>query len=201
MSTGSLPTSPAAMRNKGPIRDRLLEILPRKGRFLELASGDGQHIAHFAEAFPEIEFIPSDLDPNALPTIRMRSKGMPNVREPIALDARDPAYAIPHAPDFIYAANMIHISEMSATVGLLRGAALALPEGGLLITYGPYRFANEELAPSNVEFDRYLKGLDPRYCIRSLEELEEILEGTRLRFRERFAMPANNYLLVFEQGS
>lgn len=200
MSVDRLPSSPAAMRNKEPILERLIELIPPRGRFLEIASGDGQHIAHFAQAFSEVEFIPSDIESSAIAIIKARCAHLPNVREPLVLDARDPSYALASAPEIIYSANMIHISEMSATMGLLRGAALALPAGGLLITYGPYRFPGEALAPSNIEFERYLKGLDPRYGIRGLDELEEILEGSRLRFRERFAMPANNHLLVFEQG-
>lgn len=200
MREPSLPSSPAAMRNKAPILERLLALLPKTGRFLEIASGDGQHIAHFAAAFPEMEFFPSDVDQNALAITRARCAGVKNVREPLELDARDPSYALAASPDFIYAANMIHISEPSAAMGLLKGAALALPAGGLLITYGPYRFPNEPLAPSNLEFEKHLKGLDPRYGIRALDELEAMLEGTRLSYRERFVMPANNHLLVFEQG-
>src|SRR5690554_5865490 len=144
MSGEALPTSPAAMRNKGPILEQLRALLPPRGRFLEIASGDGQHIAHFAEAFPEMEFFPSDLETSSLPIIKARCAGLRNVHEPVQLDARDPVYALSAAPTIIYSANMIHIAEMSAAVGLFRGAALALPEGGLLITYGPYRFKGEQ---------------------------------------------------------
>ena len=59
----------AAERNRRPILDVLQRILPDTGRILEIASGTGQHVVTFAEACPELNWFPSDLDPRARASI------------------------------------------------------------------------------------------------------------------------------------
>ena len=57
--------APAAARNRQPILDVLRPRLPAHGLVLEIASGTGEHIVHFAEAFPGLDFQPSDPGPEA----------------------------------------------------------------------------------------------------------------------------------------
>ena len=52
----------SAERNKGPILALLERILPHSGLVLEIGSGTGQHVAHFAKALPELTWQPSDSD-------------------------------------------------------------------------------------------------------------------------------------------
>lgn len=60
--------APAAERNKGPILDVLLKILGPNfsGRILEIASGTGQHVAHFAKTFTKATFQPTEYDEQEL---------------------------------------------------------------------------------------------------------------------------------------
>ena len=72
MSTGAgIPfTAPAAERNKGPILTVLKRVLPAHGLVLEIASGTGQHVVHFAGAMPDLTWQPSDPDPDLRASIR-----------------------------------------------------------------------------------------------------------------------------------
>src|SRR5690242_21965328 len=82
-------SAPAALRNRDPIADLLHEWLPPAGLVLEIASGSGEHVIHFAERFPTLEWQPSDVHPDALASIAAwRGEAqLPTMRAPVALDA------------------------------------------------------------------------------------------------------------------
>ena len=81
--------APATQRNREPILAVLREILPKQGLVLEVASGSGEHAVHFAAAFANLTFQPSDPDPAALASIDAwgRESALPNLRPAIRLDA------------------------------------------------------------------------------------------------------------------
>ena len=90
-----LPHSPAAERNAAPIIEALRGVLPASGTLLEIASGTGQHVLRFAEAFPSLTVQPTDGDPDRVASIaaRIGKSGQPNLREPLVLDAASRALA------------------------------------------------------------------------------------------------------------
>ena len=55
-------TAPSPERNKQPILDVLWRVLPPSGLVLEIGSGTGQHVAHFAKAMPDLVFQPTEMD-------------------------------------------------------------------------------------------------------------------------------------------
>ena len=55
----SRETAPSPERNKQPILEVLARVLPPRGLVLEIGSGIGQHVAHFAKALPALTFQPS----------------------------------------------------------------------------------------------------------------------------------------------
>jgi SAM-dependent methyltransferase len=185
--------SPAAARNREPIVAILRDTLPAAGLVLEIASGTGEHVVHFARSLPHLDWQPSDPNPAARASIaaHVADEGLANIRAPIALDAASAAWPIDRA-DAILCINMVHISPWESTLGLMRGAAAILPPGGLLYLYGPYRRAGIETAPSNAAFDLDLQRRDPRWGLRELETVVEVAAAEGLMLERVIAMPANN---------
>ena len=99
--------APAAARNREPILDVLRPHLPARGLVLEVASGSGEHAAHFAEALPHLAFQPSDPDPAARASIdAWAASGLANVRPALTLDAAAETWPIERA-DAVVCINMI----------------------------------------------------------------------------------------------
>ena len=208
MSMHALPHSPAAERNQGPILAVLRGLLGARGRALEIASGTGQHAAHFAAALPGWRWQPTDVDDASFGAIRgwARQAGAANVARPRRLDVRDAPWPSDGAPftkafDLIHAANLLHISPWPCCAALMAGAARHLAPGGRLVVYGPFIEAEVPTAPSNLAFDADLRRRDPAWGLRQLDEVVRQARAAGLALRQRHALPANNLLLVFERAS
>jgi SAM-dependent methyltransferase len=189
--------SPAAARNREPIREVLARHLPERGLVLEIASGTGEHAVHMAAAFPSLRWQPTDADPAALSSIEAwrADAGLPNLLPALTLDVTAPSWPV-SAPDAIVCINMVHISPWDASLALFAGAARELAPGAVLYLYGPYREGGVT-APSNEAFDRSLRERDPRWGVRDVRDLRAAAEERGLSLEHTVAMPANNHSLVF----
>ncbi|TDM06864.1 MAG: SAM-dependent methyltransferase [Ideonella sp. MAG2] len=197
-----LPFSPAADRNKQPILERLQALLPPRAQVLEVASGTGQHAAHFAAAQPGWQWQPTDYAAEALPTIAARCAPWPQVRPPVRLDVTQHPWPFETGQfDAIYAANMLHIAPREACKGLMNGAAIHLRPDGWLLLYGPYIVEGEPTAPSNLAFDADLRARNPLWGLRELGTVCAEAQAAGLHLQARHAMPANNFLLVFGRSA
>src|SRR5271170_6953438 len=116
--------APATLRNRDFILEVLREVLPMQGVILEIASGSGEHVVHFARNFPSLDFQPSDQDQAALLSIAawVKASRATNLRAPIALDVSRSFWPITLAHGII-CINLVHISPWDATLGLIKGAA------------------------------------------------------------------------------
>jgi SAM-dependent methyltransferase len=194
--------SPAAERNKAAIFEVLDRVLPSPAAVLEIASGTGQHAAHFAAARPDWDWQPTDADEDSLPSIVSHAAALANVRRPLALDV----LSSPWPPslgrfDAVYCANMLHIAEWASCAGLMKCAAAHLRAAGVLVLYGPYLVDGEPPAPGNVAFDADLRRRNPAWGLRRLADVVDEARRAGLAFERRFDMPANNLLLVLRQGA
>ena len=194
-----LRVSPAAERNKTPILDVLSKVLPADARVLEIASGTGQHAAHFARQQPGWRWQPTDADASALPGIAAHADKLPNVLAPMQLDVLAAWPPELGRFDALYCANMLHISPWATCGALMAGAATHLVEGGRLVLYGPFIVDGEPTAPSNLAFDADLRQRDAQWGLRTLAAVTRAAEDAGLSFEQRHAMPANNLLLVFSR--
>jgi SAM-dependent methyltransferase len=197
--TGTFAQSaPAADRNKEPILAVLRTALPDSGLVLEVASGTGQHIVHFARALPGLAWQPSDPDAGARASIAAhvdRSR-LGNIRPPVALDAAGEDWPLARA-DAIVCINMIHIAPWAACKGLMAGAGRLLPSGGILYLYGPFRRDGRHTAPSNEAFDASLRARDPSWGVRDLEDVTRLAGARGFALEDTVAMPANNLSVIF----
>jgi len=193
---------PAPERNKAPILEVLTRVLPNAGTLLEVASGSGQHAAHFARHLPHLRYLPSDMDPENLASIAewVREAELPNLLAPRALDVTSADWDVPPV-QAIFNANMLHITPWECAVALFAGVRRHVVEAGVVVLYGPYRIHGAHTAPSNESFDASLRARDARFGVRDLEAVIELAEAAGLRFTERVEMPANNQTLVFVRSA
>lgn len=193
--------APATVRNRDVIADLLAELLPKSGTILEVASGTGEHIVHFAHRFPQLVWQPSDYSDASLPSITawVAEAGVTNVRPAVQLDASSPDWPVPQA-DAILCINMIHIAPWAATMGLMAGAGRLLQVGAPLYLYGPYLRDEVDTAPSNLAFDQSLKERDPDWGLRDLSAVTVLAAGHGLHLDRVIEMPANNLSVLFRKG-
>ena len=192
--------APATVRNRDFILDVLRDVLPTTGVILEIASGSGEHVVHFASNFPSLVFQPSDPEPEALLSVAawVQAAQVTNVRAPIVLDASQSPWPIVSA-DGIICINMIHISPWDAAVGLIRGAAATLSQGLPLYLYGPYKRDGFATASSNQAFDQNLRDRNPSWGLRDLEAVAAIAQSVGFSVPTVTEMPANNLSVVFRR--
>ena len=192
----------SADRNKAPILAALDRTLPHTGLVLEIASGTGQHITHFAKALPELTWQPSDADAAFRESVRLwvAWENLRNVRAPVDLDVHRFPWLVMQA-DAVVCINMIHVAPWSATEALLKGANDVLVGGGVLFLYGPYRRLGGHISPSNKAFDAQLRASDPDWGLRDLETVVELAASGGFELTDVVNMPANNFSVVLTRGS
>ncbi|MEQ9315030.1 MAG: DUF938 domain-containing protein [Henriciella sp.] len=198
--------SPSAGRNKQVISDVLGAHMPVSGRILEIASGTGEHGAHFVAAHHALRWTYSDVDEISLASqaawVAHDSFGG-RLSGPLKLDASadDWDNAVTGQDiDAIFCANMIHIAPFEVAKGLIAGAGRLLEQGGRLCLYGPFA-RKGVIAPSNARFSEDLKRRDPSWGVRDLDlEIVPLAEAAGLDLKTVIEMPANNLTVVFQKA-
>ena len=204
--------APSADRNKDPILSVLQkyfaaanEICTNGLHGLEISSGSGQHVVHFAKHLPFITFQPSELNDYSLPSIEeyILESGLSNVLSPLVIDVTKPIgeWNLPHTEfDFILNINMIHISPWSCTLGLFeRASELLRKPYGALITYGPYAVHGVITPESNVLFDQSLRDRNELWGLRDIADLEKVATVNGFHLHAIEEMPSNNKMLIWKR--
>ena len=194
-------STPSAERNKDPILDVLARVLPRHGLILEIASGTGQHVVHFAKALSDLTWQPSDPDAELRESIalRVREEQLANVNSPIDLDVTALPWPLQTA-DAVVAINLIHVAPWPATTrALFEGARALLSTEHVLFLYGPYRRFGRHTAESNARFDLELRANNPEWGLRDMEAVSGVAAGAGFVLAETIEMPTNNFSLVFKR--
>lgn len=202
--------APSADRNKDPILEVLQKYFPfdvnQGGQLfcLEISSGTGQHVVHFAKNLPFITFQPSEFTPSNLPSIQeyIVESGLKNILAPLQIDITAPVdnwNLLHHQYDLMLNINMIHISPWQCTLSLFEKAEKLLNQNGFLITYGPYSVHGLISPESNINFDQSLKSRDERWGLRDIDDLEKVAKSCGLKLENVEDMPSNNKSLIWKK--
>lgn len=207
-SFDGLPHAPATLRNRGPILDVLVRVLPREGTVLEIASGTGEHAAWFAERLSHIDWQPSEPDARLRQAIvgRAANAGLVNLRPPLAIRADDPDWGVGVGVaaggagiDAVVCINMTQVVPWSAIEGLFTGAARTLEPGRVLYVYGPFKRGGRHISPGNAAFDDGVRAQNPEWGVRDVDDLDTLATANGFAPAEVVEMPANNLSLIFRK--
>lgn len=201
MSSGAKRISPAFERNRGPILEVLREALRKPGLVLEVASGSGQHAAYFSNRLPHLDWQPTEVADKlaSIEAYRMENDAG-NLRPPLELDLTSDKWPLERV-DHLICINTIHIVPWPAIKRLFSMGARILSAGGVFLIYGPYRYRDRPLEPSNLEFDRALRRRDPTSGLRYFEDVNRLAGNCGLRLVWDRAMPANNRCIWWQRAA
>lgn len=200
-----LVVSPAYARNAPVIQEVLEQVLPERGWVLELGSGPGQHACRFARRFAPVRWQPTEVSErlDAIRAWRAHEGLEEQVYEPLEVDLLEESWGLGvaglgrEAPVLIMSVNVIHIAPERAWRSMIDGASGLLEPGGLLMFYGPFRYASRELEPSNERFDQVLRSRGVGSGLRDAEEIMAYARGAGFELVEDRAVPANNRIIWF----
>tara|TARA_R110002051_G_scaffold68231_2_gene122931 strand:- start:3586 stop:4236 length:651 start_codon:yes stop_codon:yes gene_type:complete len=198
------PFSQACENNKQPILDILQQELQGFNHVLEVGSGTGQHSVYFAPRLAHLTWQTSDvLAHHATINAWHTAYPVPNLYAPLAfdlaVDSLPMSLAGNQSYNAVFTANTLHIISWSLVEKLFELVGNALPINGKLIVYGPFNENGHYTSAGNQQFDSSLRQRDPKSAIRHLEDIVALAKTHQLELFDKYAMPANNQLLVFQK--
>ncbi|HSD69655.1 MAG TPA: DUF938 domain-containing protein [Woeseiaceae bacterium] len=195
----ALPDAPATARNRDAILAALRFELRDFRSVFEIGSGTGQHAVHFAAAMPWLVWHTSELSENhGVILAWMESAGLPNVRPPIEYAAGGNV-AITDTFDAVFSANTAHIMSIAEVGRMFCDVSALLRPGGIFCLYGPFNEHGQFTSDSNAVFDSGLRSRKSSMGIRDRQHLNQLAAGNGMADLRRYAMPANNQLLVWRK--
>ena len=202
----TLPFSQACENNQQPILDVLQQELQDATHVLEVGSGTGQHSVYFAPRLTHLHWQTSDVFANhAIINAWHAAYPAPNLYTPLSFDVSSDSVPINktiNAPyDAVFTANTLHIMSWFLVSKLFELVGNMLPLEGKFIIYGPFNENGRYSSESNRQFDYSLRQRDSNSGIRALEDITAVAEKQHLLLINRYKMPANNEILVFQKSA
>jgi hypothetical protein len=195
----TIPYSASAERNRQPILDQVRSLMPAQGTVLEIGSGTGQHAVFLSQNLPHLLWQPSDqaVNLNGLEAC-FSAQGNDRILPILKLDVlKDPWPGCSY--EAVYSANTAHIMPRDAVVAMFSGVAAHLLPGARFFLYGPFNIDDQFTSEGNKQFDARLRAEDPHRGIRDLASIEGLAGLYQLQLEQQIAMPANNFILVFNK--
>ena len=197
--SSSFQHPPATERNAPPIADALATVLQPGDNVFEIGSGTGYHALYMARRFPAVRWQPSERPEQVRDLVEIVAEAaVPNVRTPVAFDVLLSPWSMSPV-DVLLTVNTFHIMPDDGWREVVRRAPHVLKPSGRLCVYGPMRYDDRPLEPSNLDFEAFLQRVDPERGIRNADEIRRNAEREGLRLAQDIAMPSNNRFLVFQR--
>ena len=194
--------APSAERNESAICDVLKAINLKQGNALELASGTGQHIVILAKAMPNIQWQPTEVDPDRIASIQayIDESNCSNISNPLLLNAIQSSWSTKLYPmDLISLSNLLHLISISEAETLIAEAATALSQRGRLFLYGPFKRSGKLISQGDIEFDKGIRASAPDTGYKDDQWVISQVTQNGLALAQTIEMPANNLALVFQK--
>ena len=191
--------SASAARNAPFILEVLSQYLPDKGKVLEIASGTGQHCAYFAEAFCNLEWQPSEINPMRLDSIQayIKETNQVNINMPLSLDATAENWAKEiDAYNVIIVINFFHLISNKEMKNLIRESSLALQTNSYFVIYGPFMRGGELTSDQDIKFHTSLIECDPDIGYKDDFDILDEIEANNLSPEAIIEMPSNNLMFI-----
>ena len=191
--------SASAARNAPLISEVLSQYLPDKGKVLEIASGTGQHCTYFAEAFCNLEWQPSEINPKRLDSIQayIKETNQVNINMPLSLDATAENWAKEiDAYNVIIAINFFHLISNKEMKILIRESSLALQTNSYFVIYGPFMRGGELTSDQDIKFHTSLMECDPDIGYKDDFDILDEIEANNLSPEAIIEMPSNNLMFI-----
>jgi len=193
------PYAESCDQNREPILTVLRQYLQPGDRVLEIGSGTGQHAVFFSQQLGDIHWQSSDCE-QYLSGIRnwLIDADPARVPTPLCLDVLKDDWPTERY-QAVFTANTTHIMSWPAVEAMFAGIGRVLAPGGLLLQYGPFRYAGRHTSPSNQRFDQWLKDRDPLSGVRDLGDLRSLADKAGLVLDQDIEMPINNRILMWRK--
>ena len=191
--------SASAARNAPFILEVLSQYLPDKGKVLEIASGTGQHCTYFAEAFCNLEWQPSEINPKRLDSIQayIKETNQVNINMPLSLDATAENWAKEiDAYNVIIVINFFHLISNKEMKNLIRESSLALQTNSYFAIYGPFMRGGELTSDKDIKFHTSLIECDPDIGYKDDFDILDEIEANNLSPEAIIEMPSNNLMFI-----
>ncbi|MEP5730271.1 MAG: DUF938 domain-containing protein [Sulfitobacter sp.] len=195
--------APSALRNVDALTTLVTTYAPHPGRALEIASGTGQHMVHYASALPNLRWYPTDVEGPRLRSIdaHVAETQLANVAPAQFLDATARGWHTTFGRnDLILCSNLLHLITPLQTETLISEAAFALGVSGTLILYGPFSRAGHLTSDGDRRFDAELRAADPAIGYKDTRDMALWLRDAGLNV-ETVEMPANNLAYIARKSA
>jgi len=199
LESGEKLSAPSALRNRGAIVQAMRPFMPATGSALEIASGTGEHVVHYAAAFEGIIWQPTELADDRLASIAAwcGESGQRNILAPKFLNAAISGWAGGFAAqNVIILSNLLHLISQSEAETVLNEATKALAAGGVLLVYGPFLRGGAFAGAADQRFHESLRASDPEIGYKSFQAIQGLFAASGLAAADPVEMPANNLLLA-----